>query len=645
MTFSTSKDAWGTRLGLILAMAGNAVGLGNLLRFPVQAVQNGGGAFIIPYLICFLLLGIPMLWMEWAMGRYAGKENWHHTPLILFSLDKKRPFWKYLGAFGLFINISVAAYYVYVESWTLSYTFYSLFGYFNGKNPEQISLFFDEYVSGKVSFVGIPISLLSWLFCLGLNLWIISRGIKDGIEAIGKIAMPLLIFFGLLLSLKAITLKSGGDSGAAYDGLFGMSYLWKPDLSSIWSPKVWLAAAGQIFFTLSVGMGSIQCYASYVRAKEDIALNAMAAGWLNEFVEVVIGGSIIIPIAIGYLGIDGVNDILSQSGGLGLGFKTLPSLFTHWGWFLSAIAGAMWFSLLFFAGITSSIAMGLPVTTFLEDSLEVSRRNATLIFGAIVLLLGVPVVLYVGYGVLDEFDYWAGTVSLVVFALLEAILFGWFFGIDKGMNEIREGAEIRIPNAVKYIIKYVTPLLLIIFLSASLIQPEYKEGKIITRLEINKKDTLFWNDTVKGKIILRHKAFKNDTVVHKDTLKGSNEWTRAIDSLKVGRMWAMDDNAILSRINHQQLRSELLKIDDTLNRLYKARNKPEVFKKIEAAHKKIQHLRAKRNFVNGSRVLLIAVFLVLCLMVFRMGKRKSFESVTTVETPQKNSEEDKLETP
>lgn len=612
------KESWGTRLGLILAMAGNAVGLGNLLRFPVQAVQNGGGAFMIPYLVCFVLLGIPMLWMEWAIGRFGGKENHHHTPFILHSLDKKRAFWKYVGAFGLFINIAVAAYYIYVESWTLSYSLYSFFGYFNGKNPEEIASFFDRYVAGEVTIAGMPLSILVWILCLGLNVWIISKGIKDGIETVAKIAMPLLIFFGLLLAVKAVFLKGGGESGAVFDGLFGLNYLWKPDFSTIWSPKVWLAAAGQIFFTLSVGMGAVQCYASYVREKEDIALNAMAAGWLNEFVEVIIGGGIVIPIAIGYLGIDGVNAIIAQSGGIGLGFKTLPSLFANWGTILSIIAGTMWFSLLFFAGITSSLAMGLPVTAFVEESLSVSRKNASLIFGGVVLALGLPVVLYFKYGVFDEFDYWAGTVALVIFAIFETILFGWIFGIEKGWAEILEGAEIKVPVFFKYTIKYITPFLLILFLAASFVQPEYKEGKIITHFDVIKKDTLFWKDTVKGKEIVRFKAYKNDTIVKRDTLANSNEWARALDSVSRGKMWAMDDNAIISRIYHKNLRSEILKMEDTLTLLYKTRNKPEVFKKIEAAHKKIQFLRAKRRFVNGSRLLLLTVYFGLCLLVFRM---------------------------
>ncbi len=122
---STNKEAWGSRIGLILAMAGSAVGFGNFLRFPVQAIQNGGGAFIIPYLVCFLLLGIPLLFIEWSTGRFGGKHNVHSTPFILDSLKQGRQ-WKYAGVFGIFSNLVINAYYCYIESWTLSYMYFSL---------------------------------------------------------------------------------------------------------------------------------------------------------------------------------------------------------------------------------------------------------------------------------------------------------------------------------------------------------------------------------------------------------------------------------------------------------------------------------------------------------------------------------------
>jgi len=456
----SNKESWGSRIGLILAMAGNAVGLGNFLRFPVQAIQNGGGAFIIPYLVCFLLMGLPLLYVEWAMGRFGGKFNNHSTPFILDSFDKRR-FWKYIGVFGIFTNVAVAAYYCYLESWTLSYVWHSVSGTFSGKTQAEIAEFFGNYVSLNTAE-----PIIFWVICLVFNTWILSKGLKGGVEKTAKIGMPLLILFGVILAIKGVTLQAG-DNNAINDGTVGLNYLWTPDFTSIWNFKVWLAAAGQIFFTLSLGMGSIHCYASYVKEQDDIALNSQTAGWMNEFVEVVLGSSILIPIAIGYLGIDKVVE-MTQTGGLGLGFKTLPYLFQQWGPMLGAIAGVMWFGLLFFAGVTSSLAMGTPWIGFLEDEFNWKRKNAAWSFGLVVFILGLPTVLFFNQGVFDEYDYWAGTVSLVVFAMIEIILFSWVFGIDKGWKEINMSADIKVPLIYKFIIKFVTPVILLVVFIGSL---------------------------------------------------------------------------------------------------------------------------------------------------------------------------------
>ncbi len=458
------KEAWGSRLGLILAMAGNAVGLGNFLRFPVQAIQNGGGAFIIPYLVCFLLMGIPLLWVEWASGRFGGASGNHSTPFILNNMDKRR-FWKYIGVFGIFTNLAVAAYYCYLESWTLSWVWHTITRSFSGQSQEEVASFFTNYVS-----LGSSEPIIFWVICLILNTWILSKGLSGGVEKVAKIGMPLLIVFGVFLAIMGISLQSGSH-GAINGGSVGLNFLWTPDFSTIWNPKVWLAAAGQIFFTLSVGMGSIQCYASYVRKKDDIALNAMSAGWMNEFVEVVLGAAIIIPISVGYLGIDRVVE-LTQSGGLGLGFRTLPFLFEQWGTVLAIICGVFWFGLLFFAGITSSLAMGTPWMGFMRDEFGWSRQKGAWSFGAIVLILGLPTVLFFNQGVFDEYDYWAGTVSLVVFALAEIILFSWVFGMNRGWAEINSGSDIKIPKVFRFVIKWVTPFMLLFVFLGALITPK-----------------------------------------------------------------------------------------------------------------------------------------------------------------------------
>ena len=466
---STQTQTWGTRVGLILAMAGNAVGLGNFLRFPVQAVENGGGTFIIPYLICFLLMGIPLLWMEWATGRFGGMFGNHSTPFIVDKMGKSR-FWKYIGVFGIFTNIGVAAYYCYIESWTLSYVFHSLKGTFIGMNQSEVVDFFATYVSLTESTLGIPFeTVFFYVICLALNTYILSKGLKGGVEKVAKVGMPLLILFGVLLAIRGITL---GDSGAVAgctdcDSFLGLNFLWQPQFDTLWNPDVWLAAAGQIFFTLSVGMGTIHCYASYVKPKDDIALNAMTAGWMNGFVEIVLGASVVIPIAVGYLGLDWVR----ENAGFSMAFETMPYLFNKWGTLLGSISGMMWFGLLFFAGITSSLAMGTPWMGFMQDEFGYSVKKSALTFGLVTLVMGLPTVIFFQEGVFDEYDYWAGTVSLVVFGLAEAILFGWVFGIDKGWAEIKKGSDLALPRIYKPILKYVTPTILLIVFVMSLIKP------------------------------------------------------------------------------------------------------------------------------------------------------------------------------
>ncbi|MBX2984134.1 MAG: sodium-dependent transporter [Flavobacteriales bacterium] len=461
-------EAWGTRVGLILAMAGNAVGLGNFLRFPVQAVNNGGGAFIIPYLVCFLLMGIPLLWIEWSMGRYGGRSGNHSTPFILDNMTK-RAFWKYFGVFGIFTNIAVASYYCYIESWTMSYVWHSLQGTFEGLSQTEVAQFFANYVDIGQSSTGIPYeAVVFYIACLALNTFILSRGLR-GVERAAQIGMPLLILFGAFLAFKGLTLGTSGATAevpdaSAWDGL---NFLWTPQYDSLSNPKVWLAAAGQIFFTLSVGMGTIHCYAAYVGSKDDIALNSLTSGFTNEFVEVVLGSLIVIPIAAGYLGLDWVK----ENAGFGMAFQTMPYLFERWGPVLSTMGGVMWFGLLFFAGITSSLAMGTPWMGFMRDEFGWGRNKGAITFGLIVLALGLPTVFFFEYGVFDEYDYWAGTVSLVVFALAETILFAWIFGVHKGWDELKRGADIELPLIYRPIIKYVTPAMLSVVFLGALITP------------------------------------------------------------------------------------------------------------------------------------------------------------------------------
>ncbi|NJL27420.1 MAG: sodium-dependent transporter [Thermoanaerobaculia bacterium] len=490
-------EKWGTRIGLVLAVAGNAVGLGNFLRFPAQAAQNGGGAFLIPYLVSFLLMGIPLLWVEWAIGRHGGQFGHHSAPGMFDRLGSAR--WlKYVGVFGLFTNLTVAAYYCYIESWTLAYVWHSVVGTFKTVAPTD---FFPHYLGQTAtSIFAVPMGALFWfLLTLALNVWILSRGLVKGIELAAKVGMPLLFLFGVVLAIRGLSLGVG-DPGVVESPWVGLNFVWQPQVSGLLNPSTWLAAAGQIFFTLSVGMGSIHCYAAYLKRNDDIALNAASAGWMNEFVEVVLGGSILIPIATAYLGLQAVQAATMGGSGFGIGFLTLPTLFNNWGWF-APIAGALWFGLLFFAGITSSLAMGQPILSFLEDEYGMDRKRAALAFGGATLLLGfICVWLYPG-GAFDEFDFWSGTFALVVFALGEAFIFAYVFGIDKGWDEITRGADIKVPGIFRYVIKYVTPIFILIVFLGALIKPDGGDwGAAVSGLA-NGHGWAFAADSVIGKVL------------------------------------------------------------------------------------------------------------------------------------------------
>ena len=460
------KQAWGSRLGLILAMAGSAVGVGNFIRFPVQAIQNGGGSFIIPYLVSFVLLGIPLSIIEWTSGKYGGLAGYHSTPMITQVLSKGK-FWKYVGSMGTFSSFIISAYYCYIESWAMAYFFHSLLSSFTGMTSAQVSNLFVVYLDMNQSTLGIPFeNVFFYLVCAIINAYILSRGIQNGIEKVSKFMMPLLFLLAVILAVRAYTMKAGVD-GAVYDGLVGFDFLWYPEFDSLSNPKVWLAAAGQIFFTCSLGMGALQCYASFLRSKDDVALNSVTACFTNEFAEIVLGSAIIVPIAIGYFGIDQVV-AMTQSGGFGLG---LPYLFAQWGPFWSVVAGSAFFGLLFFASITSILSISTPSIEFMVDGFSVARRKAAIIYCVMLTIVGLPTVIWFNYGVFDEYDFWGGTVALFVYGMIECILFAWVMGMDKGWTMINAHANIKLPIALKYVMKYVTPTMLIIIFVSACIKP------------------------------------------------------------------------------------------------------------------------------------------------------------------------------
>ncbi|HPM43688.1 MAG TPA: sodium:calcium symporter, partial [Candidatus Omnitrophota bacterium] len=249
----------------------------------------------------------------------------------------------------------------------------------------------------------------------------------------------------------------------------GMGFLWNPDFTALKSAKVWLAAAGQTFFTVSVGIGVIITYASYLSKGDDVVLSGLSAVSMNELAEVIIGGSIIIPAAFVFFGPEQIQSI-AKGGAFNLGFVTMPLIFGKI--FMGAFFGGMWFLLLFLAGITSSVSLAQPAVAFLEDEFNISRGKAVSIFAIATFILCQPAVFFLGNGVVNELDFWCGTFCLVVFATIEIIVFAWVFGMNNAWKEIHHGADMRLPGIYKFIIKYVTPVFLLVVLGAWL----YQEG-------------------------------------------------------------------------------------------------------------------------------------------------------------------------
>ena len=463
MSVTKVREVWQSRMGLIMAMAGNAIGLGNFLRFPVQAAANGGGAFMIPYFVAFLVVGIPMMWVEWSVGRFGGKHGHGTTPGILYRLWR-HPAAKYIGVLGIAAPVAFALYYSYVQSWTLAYSFFSLTGqYFGITTQEEMGAFLSSFqgITESSYFSGLGTAYIFFVINLGIVFWVLSRGVVRGIETLAKFAMPMLLVFAIILVARVFTLGTPDPAFPDRSVMAGFAWIWNPDISRLSEASVWLAAAGQIFFSLGIGIGSMQCYASYVRARQDVALTGLTTSMSNGFAEVVLGSSIAIPVAVAFFGVT-ATEAIATGGSYDLGFQSMPLIFQQlpFGQFI----GTLWFGLLFFAGITSTVALTQPPMAFLQDEMGWSRKKAALLVISVLFIFGNFIAFHIQHGVIDEFDFWIGTVGLVVFSFLEIIIFAWIFGMDKAWDEITEGAAIRIPRIFYYMIKYVTPVSLAILL-------------------------------------------------------------------------------------------------------------------------------------------------------------------------------------
>lgn len=469
---SQKKEAWGSRIGVILAVTGSAVGLGNFLRFPGKAAQYEGGAFMIPYFIALLLLGLPIAWVEWAMGRHGGSRGFNSLPGI-FRVVWRSKLAPYAGTLGLLIPVAIYMYYVYIEAWCLGYAWKFATGQMAlGADKAKYAEFFTKYVGlnqhgAAFDLSAIPFTdsvLFPLLFCFVMNFVIIYRGLSKGIELFCKWAMPALIVCALIVLARVLTLGTPDSAKPDQNVLNGLGFMWnlggggKTVWQSLGNAQMWLEAAGQIFFTLSVGFGIISCYASYLKPKDDVALSSLTACAGNEFCEVALGGLITIPAAFIFLGAAGVMEATRST--FNLGFMTLPMIFNTMP--LGQFVGAVFFFLLFLAALTSSISMLQPAIALLEEGLGLGRRTSVAMLGFIT-TVGTAFVVYFSKDALalDTFDFWVGSVCIYVLATVQVIMFGWIIGIERGYEEIERGAEIKVPKVFMYIIKYVSPVYLL----------------------------------------------------------------------------------------------------------------------------------------------------------------------------------------
>lgn len=495
-------ERWSSRLGVIMAVAGSAVGLGNFLRFPGQAAQYGGGAFMIAYFIALLIIGLPICWAEWTMGRMAGRAGFHSAPGVFHFFVRKR--WgKYLGVMGVIVPVVIYMYYVVIEAWCLGYAVNFLTGGIAFDSVDGAKGFFARFIGAGAdgSALGFGHSQVGafLLVVFVLNFVLIYRGISKGIEWFCQWAMPALLVLALVVLVRVLTLGAPVAGAPENNVLNGLGFMWNPQkvvvekleggrwvqeqellgqaaiesarreaegrgdlrvrtigvVEQLKKPQLWLAAAGQIFFSLSVGFGVILTYASYLSNKDDVVLSGFSATSANEFFEVGLGGLITLPAAFAFLGIAGV----AGMGTFALGFNVLPLVFEKMPF--GAAFGFAFFFLLFLAAITSSISMLQPGIAFLEEVLDIGRRQSVAILGAVT-AAGSAFVVYFSKDLkaLDTLDFWVGTFLIFVLATAQILVFSWGYGMRKGIAQAEVGAAVKIPRIFVPVMKVATPLFL-----------------------------------------------------------------------------------------------------------------------------------------------------------------------------------------
>lgn len=436
------RGNFGSKLGVILASAGSAVGLGNIWRFPYETGNHGGAAFILIYLGCILLLGLPIMIAEFLIGRHS-QANTARAYQILAPGTQ----WRWVGRMGVLAGFLILGYYSVVAGWTLEYIFEAVSNSFAGKTPA-------EFISSFQSFSSNPWRPALWLtlFLLATH-FIIVKGVEKGIEKSSKIMMPTLFIIILILVGCSVTLPGAGK---------GIEFLLKPDFSKV-DGNVFLGAMGQAFFSLSLGMGCLCTYASYFSKNTNLTRMAFSVGIIDTFVAV-LAGFIIFPAAFS-VGIQ-------PDAGPSLIFITLPNVFQQAFSgipILAYIFSVMFYVLLALAALTSTISLHEVVTAYLHEEFNFTRGKAARLVTTGCILLGILCSLSLGVtkeftifglGMFDLFDFVTAKLMLPLGGLLISIFTGWYLDKKLVWSEITNNGTLKVPTykLIIFILKYVAPI-------------------------------------------------------------------------------------------------------------------------------------------------------------------------------------------
>lgn len=413
-----NRGNFGSKLGAILAAAGSAIGLGNVWRFPYETGANGGGAFLVLYLCCVLIIGVPLMVAEFAVGRRSRTNGYRAFPTL-----GAKGVWKYVGFLCVLTGWLILCYYVVVQGWTIEYVVQAGVNGLAGKTPA-------DYASDFTNFVSDPIKPLLYLFLsVGLTLGVILMGVQKGIERASKVLMPLLFVFIVILVGCSVTLPGAGD---------GIKFLLYPDFSKV-TPATFLAAMGQAFFSLSIGMGCLCTYASYFPKEANLFGNALNIAGIDTMIAI-LSGLIIFPAAYA-VGIE-------PGAGPSLVFITLPNVFYQafgqWPWLAYAFS-LMFYLLLAMAALTSAISLLEPPTLWIHEEFHIRRRYAAPIATAICVLVGIACSLSMGVwdgykiggmNLFDFFDFTTAKILLPLGGLLTALFVGWKMDKKALLSEI-----------------------------------------------------------------------------------------------------------------------------------------------------------------------------------------------------------------